>query len=68
MRKKDFLLNQISEYIALFDAHKLSFMAMSDEEYEGKDIETYQHYYKLETCFIKLNYFSILIICILMNL
>ena len=48
-KRSDFLLHKTAEFIALLDAHKLSFTALSDDEYEGKDMETYQHYYKLET-------------------
>ncbi|OQB12469.1 MAG: hypothetical protein BWY15_02194 [Firmicutes bacterium ADurb.Bin193] len=54
---RDFLLIQISEYISLLDAHKLSYMALSDKEYKGKDMETYSHYFKLETCFYRIKLF-----------
>lgn len=56
-KRRDFLLTQISEYISLLDAHRLSYMALSDEEYKGKDMETYSHYYKLETCFHRIKLF-----------
>ncbi len=56
-KRRDFLLVHISEYISLLNVHKLSYMALSDEEYEGKDIEIYNHYYNIETCFYKIKLF-----------
>lgn len=53
-KRRDFLLTNISEYISLLDAHKLSYMASSDEEYKGKSRDTYMYYLKLEACFYKI--------------
>ncbi len=53
-KRRDTLTTTISEYIALLDAHSLSYMALSEEEYKGKDLEIGAHYYKLETAFYKI--------------
>lgn len=53
-KRRDTLSTTISEYIALLDAHSLSYMALSEKEYEGKDLEIGAHYYKLETAFYKI--------------
>ena len=53
-KRRDALVSIISEYISLLDAHSLSYMALTDEEYAGKDIQISSHYYKLETIFYKI--------------
>lgn len=53
-KRRDILVSTVSEYIALLDVHSLSYCALTDEEYEGKDLEIGTHYYKLETAFYKI--------------
>ena len=36
------LTDNVSQYISMLDAHWLSFMALNEEEYEGKDAEIYE--------------------------
>jgi len=52
--RRDFILSNLSEYIEQLDAHALSFMALTDEEYEGKDIEKAEKLYSLETTYYKI--------------
>jgi hypothetical protein len=53
-KRRDFILANLSEYICLLDAHELSFLAPTDEEYEGKDLEIYKKYYSLETLYYRI--------------
>lgn len=48
------LTDNVSQYISMLDAHWLSFMAFTEEEYEGKDAEIYERYHLLETAHYKI--------------
>ena len=48
------LTDNVSQYISMLDAHWLSFMALNEEEYEGKDAEIYERYHLLETAHYKI--------------
>lgn len=53
-RRRDFILEKLSEYIYGLDAHELSFIALTDEEYKGQDFETYKKLYSLETLYYQI--------------
>ncbi|MGI6004492.1 MAG: hypothetical protein ACOX88_03620 [Christensenellales bacterium] len=53
-KRRDFILEHLSEYIHLLDVHELSFMALTDEEYEGKDLDIHKKLYSLETLYYKI--------------
>lgn len=53
-KRRDYFLINMSEYIRNLDVHDLSFMAQTDEEYEGKDGEIYKKFYELETLYYKI--------------
>src|SRR5699024_1243081 len=48
------LTDNVSQYISMLDAHWLSFMALNEEEYEGKDAEIYERYHQMETAHYKI--------------
>ena len=48
------LIDNVSQYISMLDAHWLSFMAFNEEEYEGKDAEIYERFHLLETAHYKI--------------
>ena len=48
------LTDNVSQYISMLDAHWLSFMALNEEEYEGKDAEIYERYHQIETAHYKI--------------
>lgn len=53
-KRRDFLLTNVADFMAKYNPHKYSYMAMTDEEYDGKDLEIYNHFYELETCYYKI--------------
>lgn len=53
-KRRDFILANLTEYIHLLDAHELSYMALTDEEYQGKDLEMYKRLYTLETLYYRI--------------
>lgn len=53
-KRRNFVLDNLSEYIHLLDAHELSFMARTDGDYEGKDLEIYKKLYLLETQYYRI--------------
>jgi len=54
-KRRDFIAVNLSEYIHFLDSHELSYMAMTDEEYEGKDLEISKKLYSLETLYYQIN-------------
>ncbi len=53
-KHRDFILENISEYINLLDVNELSYMALTDGEYEGKDLQIYKKLYSLETLYYRI--------------
>ncbi len=53
-KRRDFILANLTEYIQLLDVHELSYMALTDEEYQGKDLEIYKKLYALETLYYRI--------------
>ena len=53
-KRRDYMLTHLSEYITLFNAHDLSFLAHSDEEMESKNKGTHECLYHIETIYHKI--------------
>ncbi len=53
-KRRDYTLTTVSEYLQLLDSRNYTYMALTDEEYEGKDLETYHNLYSLQTVYYRI--------------
>ncbi len=54
-KRRDFIVVNLSEYISILDSHKLSYMAVTDKEWEEKSLETFKKLHSLETLYYQIS-------------